>query len=84
MDILQLIKEKIDDNHDHVKDRLDSIDANLAEHMRRTDILEQLHKENETRIQTLEQPSKTISMLVKWITVAGSVAGSIYAISRFL
>lgn len=84
MDILELIKEKIDDNHDHIKDRLDSIDANLAEHMRRTDVLEKLHRDNEKRIQTLEQPSKTISQLVKWITVAGSVAGSIYAISRFI
>lgn len=84
MDILQLIKEKIDANHDHIKDRLESIDDNLAEHMRRTDVLEQLHKENEKRIQTLEQPSKTISMLVKWIVTAGSVFGAIYAIQRFI
>lgn len=84
MDLLQLINDKIDRNHDETDRRLDSIDSNLAEHMRRTDVLEQLHRDNQTRIQKLEEPSKALLMLIKWITTAGAVAGAIYAISKVI
>lgn len=84
MNLLELINDKIDDNHEHTQQRLSSIDANLAEHMRRTDVLEQLHRDNQERIQRLEEPKKAISMLIKWTITAGSVAGAVFAISRFL
>lgn len=84
MDLLQLINDKIDTNHDSTERRLDSIDNNLAEHMRRTDVLEQLHRDNQARIQQLEEPKKAISMIIKWVLTAGSVAGAIYAISKVI
>lgn len=84
MDLLQLINDKIDKNHEDTDRRLDSIDSNLAEHMRRTDVLEQLHRDNQDRIQKLEEPKKAISMLIKWVLTAGSVSGAIYAISKVL
>ena len=82
MDLLQLINDKIDKNHETTDRRLDSIDMNLAEHMRRTDVLEQLHRDNQDRIHKLEEPVKAISMIIKWVLTAGSVAGAIYAISK--
>lgn len=84
MDLLQLINDKIDKNHETTDHRLNSIDKNLAEHMRRTDVLEQLHRDNQSRIQKLEEPSKAISMIIKWVLTAGSLAGAIYAISKVI
>ena len=50
MDKLDLIIEKIEDQKDNVDLRLRSIDRNLAEHMRRTEVLEKLHMDNQSRI----------------------------------
>ena len=74
MDILQLINEKIDKNQEHIETRLESIDENLREHMRRTDALEQLHRDNELRIQNLEKPITWLS--ITWKVVLG-VLGAI-------
>ena len=62
--------------------RLDNIDDNLREHMRRTDILETLHHSNETRIEKLEEPRKALSLLVKVAGGVATVAGALFAISR--
>lgn len=58
--------------------------AQLAEHMRRTDILEELHKDNEKRIVVLEEPRMVMGKLKKWLLAAGAVAGAVFAISKFL
>lgn len=50
MDLLELINQKIDTNQKHTEKRLDSIDANLKEHMRRSDMLEKMHKDNKEEI----------------------------------
>ena len=84
MDLLQLINDKIDRNHDDTNRRLDSIDKNLEEHMRRTDILEQLHNDNQLRIQSLEEPSKALKLVVKWSAGIGTIAGTIFAITKLL
>lgn len=56
----------------------------LEEHMRRTDILEDLHRDNEKRIVKLEEPRKTWGVIKKWLLGAGAVAGALLAISKFL
>ena len=49
----------------------------LEEHMRRTELAE-------LRLDTLEQPRKVIYFITKLIIGLGSIAGAVYAISRFL
>lgn len=64
--------------------RLDSIDENLAEHMRRTDVLEKLHEDNQQRIEDLEQPGKTLATIKKWALWTSGVAGAIVAVAKVL
>ena len=54
----------------------------LKEHMRRTDVLEKLHEENQNRISKLEEPSKAISIITGWIITVGSLVGAIYGILK--
>lgn len=84
MDLLELINDKIDQNQKTNEIRLESIDKNLEEHMRRTDILEKLHHDNQNRIQSLEEPSKAISLIIKWAAGIGTISGAIYAVSRII
>ena len=66
-------------------EKLDETQNNqLAEHMRRSDLLEILHKDNESRIRTLEQPLEVISALKRWLILGGKVAGAVVAISAVL
>jgi len=67
--------------------RLDSIDDNLAEHMRRTDVLEELHRDNQDRIVKLEEPKKAREYLTHVIVDIGKYTGfllSLYAIGKAL
>lgn len=67
--------------------RLDSIDENLAEHMRRTDVLEELHRDNQNRIEKLEEPKKAREYLTSIIVDVGKYTGfllSLYAIGKML
>lgn len=67
--------------------RLDSIDDNLAEHMRRTDVLEALHKDNQSRIEKLEEPKKAREYITSIIVDVGKYTGfllSLYAIGKAL
>lgn len=79
MNLLELLNEKIDKNQKHLEVRLESIDKNLEEHMRRTDVLEQLHKDNEKRIMRLEKPFNWFS--VTWKVILG-ILGVAVMISR--
>lgn len=87
MDKIELVVDRIEDLKEHTSKRLDSIDSNLAEHMRRTDILEKLHKDNAARIEYLEKPytflavSKQISL---WIAGIASVVIAIFKIMEYL
>ena len=60
--------------------RLDSIDNNLAVHMMRTDLLEDLHKANEDRIEKLEAPKKARQYLLESVLTFGKFAGAILAV----
>lgn len=64
-------------------EKLDEIqNAQLAEHMRRTFILEQLHSDNQTRIEKLEEPHIMFSTGKKWIITIGAIAGAIAGILK--
>jgi len=84
MDKLDLIVDRIEDLKESTERRLDSIDTNLAEHMRRTDVLEQLHRDNQTRIQALEEPKLVMSYIKKGILYLATIAGGTLTIMKLL
>jgi len=84
MDNIKLITHRIDDLKDSVNERLDRIDANLAEHMRRTDVLEQLHRDNQERIQLLEEPRKALLFLKNVLIYVSVTSGAIISILKLL
>lgn len=87
MDKIELVVDRIEDLKEHTSKRLDSIDYNLAEHMRRTDLLEQLHKDNAVRIGYLEKPYTFLSMLKQislWIAAISSVVIAIFKIMEYI
>lgn len=64
---------------------LDEIQNNqLADHIRRTELLEELHKDNEMRISNLEIPVKTLTTISIWASWIAAIAGAIYALSNIL
>lgn len=79
---MDLIIDRINEFKDHMSFRLESIDENLAEHMKRTDVLEQLHKDNQKRIETLEKPREFLEMLKKIIGYIAAIAGGIMVILK--
>lgn len=56
----------------------------LAEHIRRTNLLEDLHKKSEERISKLEEPIKTFGTLKKWLVGAGAIGAAIVGIAKFI
>lgn len=83
------VEEKLTKIEIETNDRLSKIEAldqvqnqQLAEHIRRTEILEDLHRDNEKRIQVLELPSVTLTMLGSWIGWASAVGGAIYGLLK--
>lgn len=84
-------RREVKEDNQLTQERLSQIESNsamqnqhLAEHMRRTDLLEQLHVENQQRIERLERPKIVISTLIKWFLTVGSVAGAVVAIAKLL
>lgn len=77
-----LIIQRIDDLKEHTIHRLDNIDVNLAEHMRRTNVLEKLHMDNQTRIETLEQPITVLLYLKKAAIYIAAISGAILSIAK--
>ena len=66
------------------KERLDSIDGNLREHMRRTDLLESLHRDNQVRIESLEEPKKAREYLFNMVLDTGKIVSAIVAVLAVL
>jgi hypothetical protein len=66
-------------------EKLDEIqNAQLAEHMKRSDMLELLHKDNESRIRVLEAPIDVFLSIKDWVVLGGKMAGAITAIYLLL
>lgn len=83
-DKIDLVIQRIDDLKESSDKRLDLIDANLAEHMRRTDVLEQLHRDNQTRIQHLEEPRKALLLIKNVLIYISVTTGSILGVLKLL
>lgn len=81
---VQLIIDRIDDLKESHAQRLDSIDENLKEHMRRTDVLESLHLKNEERIEQLEKPGEALEFIKKAFLYIGALSGTAYTIIKTL
>jgi len=79
-----LIISKIDDLKESTDQRLDSIDVNLAAHMKRTDILEKLHMDNQTRIGILEEPAKALQLIKSVVVYFAAISASIISVIKLL
>lgn len=79
-----LIIQRIDDLKDSTDSRLDSIDANLRAHMRRTEILEKLHHDNQSRIEKLEEPRKALVLIKNAALYIAAIAGAILTIAKVM
>ena len=91
-------RREVRDSHKETDQRLAKLEAQgevqnqqLAEHMRRTEVLESLHMSNESkieehsdRIEKLEAPGEALSMFKKWIIAVGGVAGALVAVAKFI
>ena len=90
-------RREVRESHKDTGERLSTLESQgqvqnqqLADHMRRTEILEDLHGINATRLDThdvkiaeLEKPKIVLTTLKKWILAAGAVAGALVAIAKF-
>lgn len=56
----------------------------LEEHMRRTDVLEELHRDNQARIQKLEEPKKAWKLVLAQIIKLGATASAIAAMLKLI
>ena len=85
------VEEKLAKIEIETNDRLSKIEVldqiqnkQLADHIRRTEILEDLHKDNEKRIQILEIPRTTLITVGGWIGWLSAISGTVYGLLKFL
>lgn len=85
------IEDKLSKIQIETNQRLSKIEAldevqnsQLEEHMRRTDILEGLHRDNEKRISVLERPTITLVLLGKWIAWIGGASATLITLAKLL
>lgn len=83
-DKIDLVIKLIEEQKGSTDKRLDSIDDNFREHMRRTDVLEDLHRDNQIRIQTLEEPRKALVFIKKSALWISAISGAILIISKLI
>jgi hypothetical protein len=83
------VEEKLAKIEIETNDRLSKIEAldqiqnqQLADHIRRTEILEDLHRDNEKRILILEAPGVTLSTLGRWVGWISAVGGAVYGLLK--
>lgn len=82
-------RKEVKEDNDHIQDRLTEIEKQdiiqnqqLAEHIRRTAILEDLRLQDVKRIELLEQPSKARSTIQSWIIGIGAIAGAVAGVLK--
>lgn len=105
MDKLDLVVDRIEDLKQSTEKRLDSIDLNLAEHMKQTmlvreqnvlvkdqnselkkqtEMLAELHRDNQTRIVILEEPKIVMSYIKKAALYVASICGAVLTIMKLM
>lgn len=82
-------RKEVRDSQIEIAERLTRIEIldeeqnkQLAEHIRRTDLLEGLYEQTEARISKLEEPSKVRQAIKNWLVGFGAVATAIVAIGK--
>ena len=87
-EIIKLILEKVnklDDHLDSVDKTLIKQEANLAEHMRRTDLLETQVKSIQDEIVEIQKPITVaigIGKIIGWISVAVGIVATVISIVK--
>lgn len=80
--------QKIETETSERLSKIESLDeiqnSQLAEHIRRTNVLEELYTDSESRITKLEEPAKLAKAAKKWILGVGALSGSILAVCKLL
>ena len=84
MDKIELVVSKIEDLKEHVDTKLDRYNDLLEVHIKRTDLLEDLHKDNQDRIKKLEKPTVVVGYILGVVGKVGMVAGAIYGVIKLL
>ena len=79
-----LIIQRLDDLKEANNERLDKIDANLADHMEQTKLVKQLTIDNKDRIVTLEAPKKALLMLKGVVLYISAIVGAILVVMKLL
>ena len=77
-----LIIQRLDDLKEANNERLDKIDANLADHMAQTKLVKQLTIDNQVRIDKLEAPGKALLLLKAAVLYISAIAGAILLIIK--
>ena len=85
------LQEKLTKIEIETSERLSKIESldeiqnqQLADHIRRTELLEQLHKDNEKRIENLEVPARTLTTIAVWAGWISAIAGALYGLISLL
>ena len=87
LDILKEVKEdqkSLSQSVVSIDKTLERNTASLEEHMRRTDALEMLHRDNEKRSQNLEAPHKAAKPMKEILISLGKTGAAILAIGSFV
>ena len=89
-------RKEVRESHKNTGEKLAELESSsqvqnqqLADHMRRTELLEDLHginsgriDDNENKIIELEKPKIVLSTIKKWIIGLGGIAGAILLIAK--
>lgn len=67
-----------------INERLIVIEVDLKEHMRRTDILEQLHQDNQKRLELLERPRQAREYFVNVVVDISKFIGFLLGVLAIL
>ena len=91
MDKLDLVLELLKAHKENMNERLESIDDHMFEynqqltvHIKRTELLEELHKDNAKRIELLEKPREARQYLKNVVLYIASISGAIITVHKAL
>jgi hypothetical protein len=77
-------QKSINSNLSQISQILERNTTSLQEHMKRTDLLEKLHQDNQKRITLLEEPGKFLTLLKKYVKYLLFIGGAAAAITKWL
>lgn len=83
-DKIDLVVDRIDDLKESTNKRLDQYNDLLEDHIRRTNILENLHMDNQKRIEMLEEPKKALHYIKKVVIYVGAISAGVISVIKLL